>query len=243
MKLKDILRQGRLDYESAYDPYIIAEAGVNHEGSIDTAIRLIEEAASGGANAIKFQTYRAHTLASRDSPAYWDTDKEPTESQFKLFQKYDSFWEDEFKIIKSHCDEVDIEFLSTPFDLDAAKFLDNLMSVYKISSSDITNKPFIEEICKFGKPIVLSTGASNHHEIRKALKWINNYKVPVCLLHCVLNYPTETQNANLAMILDLKKRFPENLIGYSDHTLGVQAAVSSVALGARIVEKHFGPVF
>src|ERR1700751_3282940 len=128
-------------------PYIIAEAGVNHEGSMDLAKRLIDEAAEGGAHAIKFQTYKAETIASKDSPYYWDISKEPTRSQFELFKKYDKFWKKEYEELKVHCDKVGIEFMSTPFDAESAKFLNDLMNVFKISSSDITNLPFIELQC------------------------------------------------------------------------------------------------
>ncbi len=128
-------------------PYIIAEAGVNHECDIDLAKRLIDEAREAGADAIKFQTYKADAIASKNSPAYWDTKKEPTQSQFELFQKYDKFWKSECEELKEHCDKAGIEFLSTPFDVESAKFLNDLMDVFKISSSDITNKPFIEYVC------------------------------------------------------------------------------------------------
>lgn len=222
-------------------PYIIAEAGVNHEGSMDTAKRLVDEAKEGGAHAIKFQTYKAETIASKNSPAYWDTTKEPTESQYKLFKKHDKFWKKEFVELKEYCDRVDIEFLSTPFDLEAARFLNDLMPVFKISSSDITNKPFIKHICQFSKPIVLSTGASYLYEIEEAVSWIADEDVSYALLHCVLNYPTEDQNANLGMITGLKRKFPGTVIGYSDHTLPKEMKTLEVAtlLGARIIEKHF----
>ena len=118
-------------------PYIIAEAGVNHEGSMDLAKRLIDEAAEGGAHAIKFQSYKAETIASKDSPYYWDITKEPTKSQFELFKKYDKFWKDEYYKLKLHCDKAGIEFMSTPFDVESAMFLNDMMPVYKISSSDI----------------------------------------------------------------------------------------------------------
>lgn len=222
-------------------PYIIAEAGVNHEGCMDTAKRLIDEAKEGGADAIKFQTYKAETIASKDSPAYWDTDEEPTESQYKLFKKHDNFWKDEFIELKKYCDKVGIEFLSTPFDVEAAEFLNDLMDVFKISSSDITNKPFIEYICNFEKPIILSTGASYLHEIEEAVYWVGNKGVPLALLHCVLNYPTDDKNAHLGMIRGLKKKFPELMIGYSDHTMPKEMKVLEIAtlLGSTIIEKHF----
>ncbi|MGN8224834.1 N-acetylneuraminate synthase family protein [Gracilimonas sp. BCB1] len=222
-------------------PYIIAEAGVNHEGSMDTAKRLIDEAKEGGADAIKFQTYKAETIASKDSPAYWDTTKEPTESQFKLFKKHDKFWKKEFVELKEYCDKADIEFMSTPFDVKAADFLNDLMDVFKISSSDITNKPFIEYICDFKKPIILSTGASYLYEIEEAVGWVENKNVPLALLHCVLNYPTDDENAHLGMIRGLKKKFPDIMIGYSDHTMPKEMKVLEVAtlLGSIIIEKHF----
>lgn len=222
-------------------PYIIAEAGVNHEGSMDTAKRLIDEACEGGAHAIKFQTYKAETLASKDSPAYWDTEKEPTRSQYELFKRHDSFWKNEFEALKLHCDSAGIEFLSTPFDLASAAFLNDLMDVVKISSSDITNKPFIRHLCGYGKPVILSTGASYAHEIVEAVSWIEGSGVPLALLHCVLNYPTEDENAGLGMIASLRRIYPRHVIGYSDHTLPGDMRVLETAtlLGARILEKHF----
>jgi len=224
-----------------YEPYIIAEAGVNHEGSMDIAKRLVDEAKEGGADAIKFQTYKANTLASKDSPAYWDTTKEPTKSQYELFKKHDSFWKDEMYELKEYCDEVGIEFMSTPFDIESANFLNDMMDVFKISSSDITNKPFIEYICKFEKPIILSTGASHLYEIQEAVSWIEKYGNPLALLHCVLNYPTPDKNANLGMILGLKKAFSNIMVGYSDHTLPKDMKVCEMAtiLGSVIIEKHF----
>ena len=222
-------------------PYIIAEAGVNHEGSMDIAKRLIDESKEGGADAIKFQTYKAETIASKDSPSYWDTSKEPTKSQFELFKKHDKFWKKEFEELKKYCDKADIEFMSTPFDIESAIFLNDMMDVYKISSSDITNKPFIEFMCGFNKPIILSTGASYLYEVQEAVSWIEPFKNPLALLHCVLNYPTPDPNANLGMILDLKRKFPEYMIGYSDHTLPADMKVCEMAtlLGAMIIEKHF----
>lgn len=222
-------------------PYVIAEAGVNHEGSMDIARRLIDEAAEGGADAIKFQSYKASTLASKDSPAYWDTTKEPTTSQFELFQKHDKFWKGEFEALKKHCDTVGIAFMSTPFDVESAIFLNDLMDVYKISSSDITNKPFIEFLCGFNKPILMSTGAAHLYEIAEAVSWIEAKGNALALLHCVLNYPTMDENAALGMIPALCKAFPQYVIGYSDHTLPKDMQILQVAtmLGARILEKHF----
>jgi len=222
-------------------PYVIVDIGVNHEGSMDIARRLIDEAAEAGAQAVKFQTYKAATLASRDSPAYWDTSKEPTQSQYELFRKHETFWKGEFEVLRYYCDGAGITFLSTPFDVESAVFLNELMDVYKISSSDITNKPFIEFMCDFGKPILLSTGASHLHEIAEAAAWIEAKGNPLALLHCVLNYPTEDRNAGLGMIPALHRHFPQHCIGYSDHTLPGDMKVLEIAtlLGARILEKHF----
>lgn len=222
-------------------PYVIAEAGVNHEGSMDLAKRLIDEAAQGGAAAIKFQTYKAESLASKDSPSYWDLNEEPTRSQVELFKKYDKFWKKEYEQLKMECDKTGIEFLSTPFDTDAADFLNDLMPAFKISSSDITNLPFIKYMCKFGKPIILSTGASAIWEIQQAVELIEGFGNQLSLLHCVLNYPTLDENANLGMILDQRLKFPKAIPGYSDHTLPGTMEVLKVAnlLGAVILEKHF----
>lgn len=241
MKILEIFENFNPCETKLYKPYIIAEAGVNHEGSMDIAKRLVDEAKEGGADAIKFQTYKAQTLASKNSPAYWDTTKEPTTSQYELFKKHDSFWFDEMSELKEYCDEVGIEFMSTPFDIESANFLNDLMDVFKISSSDLTNKPFIEYICKFNKPIILSTGASHLYEIQEAVSWIEKYNNPLALLHCVLNYPTPDENANLGMILGLKKAFPDKIIGYSDHTLPQDMKVCEIAtlLGSVIIEKHF----
>jgi sialic acid synthase SpsE len=227
--------------ERLSNPYVIAEAGVNHEGSMELAKRLIDEAKEGGADAVKFQSYKADTIASRDSPAYWDLKEEPTTSQHALFKKYDVFWKSEFEELRRYCDEVDIAFLSTPFDVESAEFLNDLVDVFKISSSDITNRPFIEFISSFGKPIVLSTGASELEEIVEAKGWIDQEGVPLALLHCVLSYPTADEDANLYRIWGLQDAFPGTMIGYSDHTLPreMDPLLLAAFLGAEILEKHF----
>ena len=241
MTLRDYIESFDPSDPTISQPYIIAEAGVNHEGSMDLAKRLIEEAKEGGADAIKFQTYKAETIAVKESPSYWDLSKEATTSQFQLFKKYDKFWKNEYETLKIYCDQFGIEFLSTPFDTKSADFLNDLMGVFKISSSDITNKPFIEYLCDFKKPILLSTGAANMDEITQATDWINKKGNTLSLMHCILNYPTENQNANLGMIIDLKKQFPSLMIGYSDHTLPEDMETLEIAtlLGAKILEKHF----
>ncbi len=241
MQLAEIISNHKTNTPYVASPFIIAEAGVNHEGSMDLAKRLIEEAKKGGAHAIKFQTYKAETLASKNSPSYWDTSKEATRSQYKLFKKHDKFWKNEFEQLKKHCDEFDIEFLSTPFDVESADFLEDLMPVYKISSSDLSNFPFIEYMCQKEKPILLSTGAAYLWEVMEVVEVIKRYGNPICLMHCILNYPTEDENAYLGFIPTLRQHFPEHIIGYSDHTLpkDMQTLVSATLLGARIIEKHF----
>ena len=227
--------------QNSLTPFIIAEIGVNHEGSMQKAKQMIDQAKEGGANAVKFQSYKADTLASRNSLSYWNLDKEPSTSQFEFFKKHDSFWKSEFEELKSYCDKVGIEFMSTPFDITSANFLNNLMNVFKISSSDLTNKPFIKHISEFGKPIILSTGASTLEEIKETVSWIVPYKVHLSLLHCVLNYPTPNEHARLKKIEDLREHFPNRIIGYSDHTLPQEMipCVSATLLGAKIIEKHF----
>lgn len=241
MRLKELFNKVNPYENKLYKPYVIAEIGVNHEGSMMTAKRLVNEAKEAGANAVKFQTYKADTIASKDSPAYWDRNEEPTGSQHELFLKHQGFWKDEMQELKNYCDTIDIEFMSTPFDIESADFLNDMMDVYKISSSDLTNKPFVEYLCKFNKPIILSTGASSLSEIVEAVSWIEKFGNPLSLLHCVLNYPTPDENANLGMILDLKQKFPDKIIGYSDHTLPKDMKVCEMAtmLGSVIIEKHF----
>ena len=224
-------------------PYVIAEIGVNHEGSLDMAYELIDLAKKGGANAVKFQTYKANTLATKSSPAYWDTSKEQTLSQYKLFQKYDHFGPDEYIKLYEHSLRTGIDFLSTPFDDDAIEFLEPLVPFFKIASSDLTNLPFLRKVGSKGKPVILSTGASSIEEIEMA---VNTFSEVGCndlaLLHCILNYPTKTENAHLNMITGIKKFFPEKIIGYSDHTLpdeSMTSLVTAFLLGAKIIEKHF----
>ena len=239
MKTSEFLE--KYDNRVLVRPFVIAEAGVNHEGSMELARRLVDEALEGGADAIKFQTYKASTIASKDSPYYWDITKEPTRSQFELFSKYDKFWKKEYEELALYCEKAGIEFLSTPFDVESAKFLNDMMGVFKISSSDLTNLPFIKYLCDFGKPIILSTGAAYKWEVVQAVEQIEKSGNRLCLMHCVLNYPTLDRNANLGMIRDLIRTFPAHVPGYSDHTLPADMHPLEVAtlLGAAVLEKHF----
>jgi len=224
-------------------PYVIAEIGVNHEGSIDTAKMLIELAKEGGADAAKFQTYKAETLASKHSPAYWDTTKEPTQSQYELFRKYDAFGPSEYEQLAAHCAAVGIDFASTPFDDAAVDLLSPLMSFFKIASADLTNTPLLRRVARTGKPIVLSTGASTMDEVDWAVRTLQAAGAQdIALLHCILNYPTSNENANLRMLRDLGRHFPRCLLGYSDHTVPTPRLNTLLAAwlnGAIILEKHF----
>lgn len=224
-------------------PYIIAEIGVNHEGSLDRAKKLIDLCKEGGADAAKFQTYKAETLASKHSPAYWNLEKENTESQYELFKKYDAFGENEYHTLSNYCESVGIDFVSTPFDTKSVDFLDRMMPFFKVASADITNLPLLRKIGSKDKPILLSTGASDVSEIQNAIEILQSAgAAEIILLHCVLNYPTENKDAHLGMIKGLRSTFPHNLIGYSDHTVPdntMHALTLAYQLGACVIEKHF----
>ena len=237
------IRLGKKIINDDSNPYIIAEIGVNHECSISKAKKLILKAKQGGADAAKFQTYKAELITSKNSPSYWDTSKEKTKSQFKLFKKYDQFNESEYVKLYKYCKSLNIDFASTPFDHNAVDMLNPLVSYFKISSSDITNYPLLKKIASKKKPILLSTGASSIKEIKNAVKLLNYYKCKdIVVMHCILSYPAKDENAHLGMITDLKKKFPNNLIGYSDHTLPdneMTNVYTSYVLGAKVIEKHF----
>ena len=230
---------------------LIAEIGVNYydiatkEGitPMEAAKLMIQKAREAGIHAVKFQTYKAGTLAAKASPYYWDITEEPTTSQYELFKKFDSFGYEEYKELKEYCDETGIEFLSTAFDYESADYLDELMEVYKISSSDLSNLPFIEHQAKKNKPILMSIGASDLPEIEAAVDTIRRVSdQPIALLHCVLEYPTPLKDANLLKILSLKRQFPELYIGYSDHTKPTESCdviKTAYNLGAQCIEKHF----
>lgn len=241
--MKPSIKIGSQVLKADSTPYIIAEIGVNHGGSIDLAKKLIDLAKEGGADAAKFQTYKAERLASKNSPSYWDTNEESTKSQYELFSKFDSFDEKEYFSLYEHCKKSEIDFISTPFDHVSVDLLDEILSFYKISSSDITNIPLLEHIAKKGKPIVLSTGASSLKEIDYAIEKIELAGgKDIALLHCILNYPTPDKDANLLMIRSMKEYYNTKIIGYSDHTLPdstMSVLTTAYLLGAVIIEKHF----
>lgn len=230
-----------VDDDSA--PYVIAEIGVNHEGSLSKAKELIELAKQGGANGVKFQTYKAEKIASKHSPAYWDLNMEPTTSQFVLFKKFDTFEDKDYLACAEHARAVGIDFLSTPFDREAVEFLDPLMPFYKIASADLTNLPLLRQIAGKKKPVVLSTGASTLAEIDIAVNELRRHGCGgIVLLQCTLNYPTAYENAHLNMMDGLRRAFPELVIGISDHTLadpGMLVLTAAYLKGARVIEKHF----
>ena len=231
-------------FKNLIKPYIIAEVGVNHENSLDLAEKIIKQAKLGNASAVKFQTYKAEKIACKNSPYYWDLKKVKEKSQFKLFKKYDKFNESHYKKLKKICDYYSLDFLSTPFDLEAVKFLNKLVPFFKVASADLTNMPLINQICKTKKPLLMSTGACNFKEI----KFIENFikknfpRTDLAFMHCVLSYPTKYSDANLKLIKFLKKKFPHRIIGYSDHTLpdkNSRVISEAYKLGAQIIEKHF----
>lgn len=230
---------------------LIAEVGVNYydiakEMSItpmEAAKLMIKEAKDAGVHAVKFQTYKANTLAAKESPYYWDITEEPTKSQRELFEKFDSFGYEEYKELSEYSNLLGIEFLSTAFDYASSDYLEELMNVYKISSSDLNNIPFVEHQAKKNKPILLSVGAANEEEIDLAIETIKKVNdQPIILLHCVLEYPTVPEHANLNKIVSLKNKYPDLIIGYSDHTKpdeGYEILATAFNLGALVVEKHY----
>jgi len=240
---KPHIRLGSRVVDADSEPYVIAEIGVNHEGSLDLAKKLVELAKAGGADAAKFQTYKADTLASRHSPAYWDTSKEPTQSQFELFKKYDAFGAAEYQALAKHCASLGIDFVSTPFDDAAVDMLAPLVPFFKVASADLTNTPLLRRVARTKKPLVLSVGASTIEEIDGALHTLHTAgATDIALLHCILNYPTADENANLWMLNNLAERYPKCVLGYSDHTVpkdGLPSLVAAWLLGAVILEKHF----
>lgn len=224
-------------------PLIIAEIGVNHNCNLSLAKKIILKAKQGGAHVVKFQTYKAELIASKFAKSYWDKNKEKTSNQHELFKKYDKFGIKDYRLLHAYCKKINIEFCSTPFDIKSVDELNPLLNFYKISSSDITNTDLIKKIASKKKPVLLSTGASNILEIKQAVKILNkNGCKNIVIMHCILNYPTKNSDANLRMITSLKKTFPKNIIGYSDHTLPsrkMDNLCTAYLLGAKIIEKHF----
>lgn len=212
---------------------IVAEIGNNHEGSIVAAEELIGRAAEAGADAVKFQTIIPERLVAR-------TDERRLAQLRRFRLSYD-----DFRYLASVARRCGVLFLSTPFDCESAAFLDTLVPAYKVASGDLTFFPLLETVARIGKPIIISTGAATMDEIAAAVACVRqtwsarSASEDLALLHCVASYPVPPEQANIRAIVALRERFPDCTIGYSDHTIGTDAAVAAVVLGARIIEKHF----
>ena len=232
-------------------PYLIAEIGVNFYDTarvkniapLEAAKLYIDNAVEAGIDCAKFQSYKAGTIVSKNSPAYWDTTKEPTKTQYELFLKHDGFGEEEYQILCNYAHSKGIDFSSTPFDYTSADYLEQMVDFYKISSSDLSNLPFIRHIGMKGKPVLLSVGAAYLSEVDEAVRCLKESGCQdITLMHCVLSYPTAAKDANLRVIETLKKVFPNTKIGYSDHVApdnNMMTLSTAYMLGAEVIEKHF----
>ena len=232
-------------------PYLIAEMGVNFYDTarvmdispLDAAKLYIDRAADVGIDCAKFQSYKANTIVAKNSPAYWDTSKEPAKTQYELFLRYDHFGEPEYRALSEYAHLKGMDFTSTPFDYESADYLFDLVDFYKISSSDLSNFPFLRHIAVKGKPVCLSVGASYLSETDEAVRILRKAGCKdLALLHCVLSYPTSPENANLRVIETLRKVFPDVKVGFSDHVApddSMMTLSAAYLLGAEIIEKHF----
>jgi N,N'-diacetyllegionaminate synthase len=223
--------------------FIIAEAGVNHNGSLELARKLIRAAANAGADAVKFQTFRSGLLATPGAPKaeYQEDGSGSRSSQLEMLSKLELNEDDHLNLIK-HCRELGIRFMSTPFDHESIDMLNRLgLDVFKIGSGDMNNVPYLRHIAGLKKKIILSTGMSDLGEVGQSLKVLLDAgmkKSDIILLHTNTDYPTSFPDVNLLAMNTLKKEFGTE-VGYSDHTRGIEAAVAAVALGASVIEKHF----
>ena len=220
---------------------IIAEAGVNHNGSLELACQLVDAAARAGADAVKFQTFRAEAVVTPQAPKaqYQLANTGGTESQFAMLKRLELLPE-HHRTLLERCRRRGILFLSTPFDRASADLLEDLdLPAFKIPSGEITNRPLLEHIAAKGRPVILSTGMSSLEEVARAVDILRAGGSPeIVLLHCVSNYPADPRDVNLRAMATMARAFGLP-VGYSDHTLGVEAALAAVALGASVIEKHF----
>ena len=220
--------------------FIIAEAGVNHNGSMVLAKKLVDAAYDAGADAVKFQTFKAVNVVSKSAQKadYQKRAAKTDESQLEMLEKLELSYND-FTELKNYCMEKGISFLSTAFDLESIDFLESLdIPAFKIPSGEITNLPYLIKIASTGKPVILSTGMSDLDEVASAIKVLREHGAgPLTLLHCNTQYPTPFEDANLKAMLTLKEQFGA-AVGYSDHTLGIEAPIAAAALGAAVLEKH-----
>ena len=221
--------------------YIIAEAGVNHNGHVELAHQMIDTAKACGADCIKFQTFVSEKLVSSHAPKaqYQQQNTSSEESQLEMLKKLELSFAD-FRSLKQHCEEIGIDFLSTPFDMESLDFLDKLgVPFWKIPSGEVTNLPYLMALAKTGRDVVMSTGMCDIVDIKAAVAVLRQYGVrTICLLHCNTEYPTPFADVNLRAMDTLRKHFSME-VGYSDHTKGTEVPVAAAALGARIIEKHF----
>ena len=220
--------------------FVIAEAGVNHNGSFDNAKKLVLAAKEAGADAVKFQTFKTENLVTVDAEkAEYQEENTEEGTQFDMLKKLELSYQ-EFKDLKDYCDNVGIKFLSTAFDLESVDFLDQLgMDVWKIPSGEITNYPYLVKIAKLNKSIILSTGMADFDEIREAYNLIREYNdKEIIILHCTTAYPTSFDDVNLKVMQKIADELGVK-VGYSDHTLGISVPIASTALGAVVIEKHF----
>lgn len=221
--------------------YIIAEAGVNHNGSFDLACRLVDAVKRAGADCIKFQTFISKNLVSHNAQKadYQKASTGKTDSQLEMIKKLELSFSD-FEKLKGYCENVGIRFLSTPFDLESIAFLDTLdMPFWKVPSGEITNLPYLLAIAKTKKPVVMSTGMCEMDEIQAAMDVLKTNGAPaITLLHCNTEYPTPFEDVNLNAMKTMREHFGVD-VGYSDHTKGIEVPIAAVALGATVIEKHF----
>jgi N-acetylneuraminate synthase len=221
--------------------FVIAEAGVNHNGSLDLALKLVDVAAETGADAVKFQTFKAEklTTATAKQADYQVKNLGKTESQLAMLKRLELSDADHHRII-DRCRERGILFMSTPFDEDSADFLDDLgMPVIKIPSGEVTNLPFLRHLAAKGRPMILSTGMSALGEVESAVETLHAAgNSRIVLLQCISNYPADPKDVNLRAMHTMATAFGHP-VGYSDHTLGIEVSLASVAMGACVVEKHF----
>lgn len=221
--------------------YIIAEAGVNHNGSIEIAKKLVDSAKDAGADCIKFQTFVAKNIASKNASKaeYQKQQTDSNESQLEMLKKLELSF-NEFIELNNYCKSKEIEFLSTGFDFDSIDFLNSLgMKTWKIPSGDITNLPYLIKIAKLNKSVILSTGMSTMEDIGSALHVLKeNGAGEITVLHCTTEYPTPFEDVNLTAMKTIRREFGIP-IGYSDHTRGIEIPIAAVAMGATVIEKHF----
>ena len=223
--------------------FVIAEAGINHNGSIELAKKLIDVAVKAGADAVKFQTFRAESIISKFAPKanYQKETTDLKESQLDMVKKLELSYDD-FEELYNYCKEKGIIFMSTPFDIESARFLKDLgLEILKIPSGEITNYLLLREIGSYGMEVILSTGMADLGEIEDALDVLIEAGTPrekITILHCNTEYPTPYKDVNLKAMLTIKEAFKVK-VGYSDHTLGIEIPIAAIALGAEVIEKHF----